>query len=218
VERADEGIFGPYSARFGTGSYLTIPRSLSPALNISGPDAQVSIVAWVKRAEGYPGCQAVAGIWNEHGKRQYCLFLNLHIWDSAEQVCAHVSNVGGPTPGYRYCMDAAIGATPVSFGEWHCIAMTYGGQYAKAYLDGKLDTRGDRNPFYFPGGLFGGGETGGDFTVGAVFRPDQVLEDLTEVGSRAGNPFIGLLGGLAVYNRELTGEEIAVLAAQRQSQ
>lgn len=212
VARADEGVFGPFSAHFGTGSYLTIPRRESPALNISGPGAQVSIVAWVKRAEGYPGCQAVAGVWNEHGQRQYCLFLNLHIWDSAEQVCAHVSNTGGPTPGYKYCMDAAIGTTPVSFGEWHCIAMTYDGQYAKAYLDGKLDVRGDRNPFYFPGGLYDGGENGADFTVGAVFRPDQVLEDLTEIGSRAGNPFVGLLGGLAVYNRGLSDDEVMTLA------
>ncbi|GAB4456759.1 MAG: hypothetical protein OHK0029_15310 [Armatimonadaceae bacterium] len=215
VRRVTEGVFGSRAAHFRPGQALYIPRAECPALNLHGPNAQVSVVAWVKR-EPSPhawACQAVAGMWNEHGKRQYCLFLNLRIWESGEQVGAHVSSVGGPTPGFKYCMDAAIGATPVSLGEWHCLAMTYDGTTACAYLDGTLDHRGKRNPYHYPGGLFDGGPDGSDFTVGAVLRPEKVTDDLQEQGSILGNPFYGLLGGLAVYRRALTPKEIASLAA-----
>jgi hypothetical protein len=219
VERIedDEAPFGRYAACFDFDKWLYVPRRECPALGIGGPSAKVTVVAWIKREPSeYKGCQAIAGLWNEHGTRQYCLFLNLGIWDSREQVGAHVSDVGGPTPGYKYCMSAAIGATPVLFDEWHCVAMTYDGLDAKAYLDGRLDVRepqGEpgRNPFHFPGCLFDGGENGADFTVGSVLRPERVDEDFQPHGSVTANPYIGLLGGLAVYNRALTDEEIAGL-------
>jgi hypothetical protein len=223
VLRANEGVFGPHSADFDsvdtTGPWLQIARRDCPALNFSGPRAKLTMVAWVKRRpmpDRAWSCQAVAGMWNEHGKRQYCLFLNLRIHDSGEQVCAHISHVGGPTPGYKYCMDAAIGATPVSFDAWHCVAITYDGQHARAYLDGTLDARGDRNPYHYPHGLFDGGQSGADFTVGAVARPERVeMVDGTPVehGTVQANCYRGLLGGLAVFDRALPGEEIAALAS-----
>jgi hypothetical protein len=220
VERVDDANapFGRYAARFEVNHWLFIPRRECPALGIGGANAKVTVVAWIKREKSdYKGCQAVAGLWNEHGTRQYCLFLNLGIWESREQVGAHVSDVGGPTPGYKYCMSAAIGATPVAFDEWHCVAITYDGTEAKAYLNGSLDVREPqgqpgRNPFHFPGGLFDGGENGADFTVGSVLRPEYVDDNLQPHGSVTANPFIGLLGGLAVYNRALSGDEIAALA------
>jgi hypothetical protein len=145
----------------------------------------------------------VAGIWNETAKkRQYCLFLNLRIWNSAEQVCGHVSAIGGPTPGYRYCMTASIGGTPVSKGEWHTAAFTYDGHHARSYLDGRLDVRDGFNPYEYPDGLFDGGEDGADFTVGAVDRSGEM-----------GNFYNGLLGGLAVFNRALSEEELRLLHA-----
>lgn len=212
--------FGPYAARFSLGHYLHTARRDCPALHIGGPDARLTLVAWLKRERtDYKGCQAVAGIWNEHGKRQYCMFLNLGIWDSREQVGAHVSNVGGPTPGYKYCMDAAIGQTPVSFDEWRCAAITYDGEWARAYLDGRLDERGadpnkaGGNPYRFPGGLYDGGkEDGADFTVGSVTRPQRVDDDFKPHGSIVANPFYGLLGGLAVFNRALSDKEIRQLS------
>jgi hypothetical protein len=39
-----------------------------------------------------------------------------------------------------------------------------------------------------------------------------VDEDLKPHGSVTANPYIGLLGGLAVYNRALSDDEIAALA------
>lgn len=214
VERVEGGVFGPYAARFGPGRWLEIQRRLCPGLNVHGVAAQLSVVAWLKREKNsYGGCQAVAGMWNEHALRQYCLFLNLHIHGSAEQVGAHVSSHGGATPGYKYCMDAAIGATVVDFERWHCVAITYDGTFARAYLDGKLDGRGDRNPFPYPGGIFDGGERGADFTVGAVRRPDAVDEKFQDHGSTVANPFCGLLGGLAIFDTALSDTQIAALSS-----
>lgn len=208
--------WGPWAARLGTGARLAVPRADCPALNFCGSNAQVTIVAWIKRFPAPPGketaCQAVAGMWNEHALRQYCLFLNLRIHDSAEQVGAHVSGIGGATPGHKYCLDAAVGATAVPFDTWRCIAMTYDGTFARAFLDGHLDARGDRNPYRYPGGLFDGGPRGADFTVGAVPRPERVDEERRPHGSVVANTFHGLLGGLAVYDRALSQNELRALA------
>lgn len=221
---ADEGVFGPRSIEFeadaggGAKGFLCLSSGLGQPLSLGGDEAQLTVVAWIKRKRSsYQGCQFLAGIWNEHRRRQYGLFLNLKIWDSSEQAGAHVSRHGGPTAGFPYCMDVAIGATPVSFDEWHCVAMTYDGTQAAAYLDGRLDVRepqGEpgRNPFSFPGGL---NPEAAEFTVGAVARPLRVEASaqggFQESGSLMGNPFVGLLGGLAVFSRALSSREIGCL-------
>jgi len=219
-----EGVFGPRSLRFRAegrlaAGHLVATAAEAPALNIGGPAATVTVVAWIKREPtAYPGCQFIAGVWNEHHRRQYGLFLNLDIWDSSQQIGAHVSSHGGPTPGHPYCMDVAIGATPVSLNVWHCVAFTYDGIHARAYLDGALDVREPQgepgcNPFHYPGGLLKGSA---DFTVGAVARPAKVESDgqggFRETGGLLANPFTGLLGGLAVFKRALTAAELASLA------
>lgn len=202
IEGVPDGWFGPVSAHFTPGSWLEAPRDESPALNIHGEEAQVTVIAWVKREiKDHRECEAVAGMWNETLKqRQYCLFLNLGIWDSSQQVCGHVSSVGGPTPGYKYCMDAAIGNTPVPFGQWQCVAFSYDGQQAKAFLNGRLDIRQTYNPYLYEGGLFNGGDGGANFTVGAVHRKGEM-----------GNWYTGLIGGLAVFNRALSEQELQVI-------
>lgn len=215
VSVADDGVFGPRCVSLGDGPYFSIPRDELGRLNVHGRQAQVSVVAWLKRRPctvGHNGCQAVAGIWNEHARRQYCMFLNLRIWDSAEQVGAHISGIGGATPGYKYCMDAAIGATPVPFHQWSCCAISYDGRHARAYLNGRLDARGDRNPYAYDLGLFDGGDDGGDFTIGAVARPQAVDDQFRDVGSVVANRYLGLLGGLAVFDRALGDEEMATLS------
>lgn len=221
---ANEGVFGPRSLEFepadggAARGFLRLSANHGPhPLLFGGDTAQVTVIAWIKRQRSsYQGCQFIAGVWNEHRRRQYGLFLNLKIWDSAEQVCAHVSRSGGPTPGYPYCMDVAIGATPVPFDEWHCVAMTYDGARAAAYLDGSLDVREPRgepgrNPFNFAGGL---NPEAADFTVGAVERPRRVEPapqgGFCETGSIMGNPYVGLLGGLAIFPRALTAAELAM--------
>lgn len=199
IERIDGGILGPYAARLKFGQWFQTLREEGPELDIHGKDAQVTVIAWVKREERVtPECQAIAGMWNETRKqRQYCLFLDLIIWDSHEQVGGHVSGVGGPTAGHPWCMDASIGQTEVPYGEWQCIAFSYDARHARSYLNGQLDERPQFNPYAYEEGLFDGGPDGADFTVGAVHR-----------GGEMGNFFNGVLGGLAVFNRALTPQEM----------
>ncbi len=108
-------------------------------------------------------------------------------------------------------MEAAIGATEVALEKWECIAMSYDGREARAYLDGELDVRGERNPYAYELGIFDGGEEGADFTVGAVARPEKVemVEGkAVESGSVQSNLFVGLMGGLAVFDRALSEGEM----------
>ncbi|GGD95001.1 LamG domain-containing protein [Paenibacillus nasutitermitis] len=202
VDVIEAPIAGGKAIDLSDSKWLSIAREECPMLNIYGADARFSVMAWVKRTErSSSGCEFVAGIWNETKKRrQYGLFINLEIWDSSEQACGHVSAVGGPTPGYKYCMTSAIGTTPVAKGEWHFIVFTYNGSESTIYLDGVLDYREGYNPYPYPDGIFDGGKDGADFTVGAVNRSDEI-----------GNFYHGLLGGLAVYNRALSENEIAEL-------
>lgn len=201
VRTADEGIFGLHAADLVPGGWFRIPRAECPALHFSGQGVSLTIIAWVRwRNAESRGCQAVAGIWDEtHALRQYCLFLDLRIWESKHQACGHVSAVGGPTPGYPYCMTSAIGQTTLD-DQWHMVTFTYDGEYARIYLDERLDEREHYNPYPYPDGLFDGGEQGADFTVGAVHRSDEM-----------GNFYNGLLGGLAIYDRALSAGEIADL-------
>lgn len=203
IARATEGVFGNHSAIIKEGQWFYIPRAECPALNIFGKNTEITIAAWIKREQkSYDQCEAIAGIWNETDlKRQYCLFLNLGIWDSKDQVCGHISGFGGPTPGYKYCMDAAIGNTKVPYGEWVCVGMTYNGSEINAYYNGKLDYREKLNPYPYDVGIFDSGSSGGDFTVGAVHRFNEM-----------GNFFVGQIGGLAVYNRALDEKEMLYLA------
>jgi hypothetical protein len=208
LEQVAEGIFGSHSARFAKRHWCYIPREKCPALNIHGKDAQFTMVAWLKRERGpTTGCQAVAGMWNEYHRRQYAMFLNLQFDGQRDQVGAHVSATGGPTPPHPYCHDAALGNTPVPFEEWVCATIVYDAYEARAYLNGKLDVSPGRNPFHYPRGIFDGGPEGAHFTVGAVSRPNRV-DQITPGSEDVGNSFEGLLGGLAVYNRALTESEI----------
>lgn len=194
--------FGPRALRIAEGGWLRLAREHCPRLDIHGPDGHLTLVAWIKRERvAARHCEFIAGQWNETGgHRQYGLFLDIAVWGGNDQVCGHVSNTGGPTPGYRYCMDGAIGATSVAHDEWHCVAMSYDGTHAYAWLDGVLDRRPGVNPYLLPGGLHHGGDAGSDFTVGGVDR-----------GGEMGNWFVGLLGGLAVYDRCLSPAEMWAL-------
>jgi hypothetical protein len=203
IERVGEGVFGEYAAKLAFGQWFHLARKDCSALDFHGQDAELTILAWLKRdTRVNQQCQAIAGMWNEtEKKRQYAMFLDLRIWQSANQVGGHVSAEGGPTPGHPWCMSTAIGATPLLTDKWYALAFTYDGTYAKVYIDGVLDSRDVYNPYLYDKGLYDGGSTGADFTVGAVHRSGEM-----------GNFFAGLLGGLAIYNKALTDEEILLLS------
>lgn len=198
--------FGKLAAKFNGRQWLRCPRAQSGGLNIGGPKAQVTVVAWIQRArKPEVQCEFIAGMWNEtRARRQYGLFLDLRIGGSGDQVSGHVSALGGPSPGQVWCRSAAIGWSMVDYyPHWHCVGFTYDGKEARAYYNGRFEPREVWNPFMHEGGLFEAGEDGSDFTVGAVDRLGEM-----------GNWFCGLLGGLAVYNRALSEKQMATLAGK----
>lgn len=200
VARVDGGVFGGFAAELSRGDFFMLPRKECAALDFHGPDARVSVVAWLQRhRKREVQCEAVAGMWDEtRRQRQYALFLDVRIHQAGDNVAGHVSASGGPTPGYPWCMDAAIGAGYLTYFDWHCVAFSYDGRLVRAWLDGRMEARAGFNPFAYPGGLHHAGPEGADFTVGAVHR-----------GGEMGNWFVGRLGGLAVFDRALDAGELA---------
>lgn len=213
VERVEGGYFGTYAAKIEKGHWLHIPRGEFPGLDIKGKDAAVTVVAWIKRSSTTKW-QAIGGVWDEsRSKRQYYLFLNaasrtdkkdLTRKPCGDLIHGHISSVGSPTPDQKFCVTYASGNTPVALNEWHCIAMSYDGKQICVYLDGELDRSETSNPFPYDEGIFDGGADGADFTVGS-----------NSVGGKPSNFFGGLIGGLAVYGRVLTTEEMKKLGSPR---
>lgn len=203
VRREPDAPFGGSFLALEEGQWLRIPRAKAEALDYGGPRSAHTLVAWIERGrKSNRECEFVAGMWNETQRgRQYGLFLNISVWRQHDQVCGHLSSTGGPTPGFRYCVDGPVGATPVPEKTWTVVAMSYDGLNGYAWLDGALDVRPGLNPYPLAGGLFSGGDDGSDFTVGAVDR-----------GGSIGNFFTGKIAGLAAYHRALTPGEIFALS------
>lgn len=217
LPRVNEGPLSGYSAQFGNKAFLSIENSKTGELNIFGEGQGVTVIAWVKW-EGNTGF--VGGMWNEYqdgGKRQYGLFVSLPYYNGRDQVCGHISKTGKPTPPFPYSIDYSASKQQVAKNQWQCVAFTYNGEYIKSFLNGEFQTREpelinntkgfegypdgltqSKNPYRFPDGM---GNNGSDFTVGAVL-----------LKSGMGNFFTGLIGGLAVFNRALSDEEIKKLS------
>ena len=216
--RIRQGPLSGYSAEFEGSNFFSLPNSETGALNINGTNQGVTVMAWVKWTGEQTGF--VAGIWNEYkdgGRRQYGLFVSLPHYNGKNQVCGHISKTGKPTSPFPYSIDYSASPQIVEKEKWQCIAFTYDGQWIKSYLNGKFESRElelidntigfegypdgliqSKNPYYYPHGI---GNNGSDFTVGAV---------LLKAGM--GNFFKGLIGGLAVFERALTNEEIKSLS------
>jgi hypothetical protein len=217
IERINEGPLSGYSAYFDGTGYLMLPNSETYDLNIHGKNQGITVMAWVKWL-GNIGF--VGGMWNEYqdgGKRQYGLFVSLPHYSGDEQVCGHISYSGKPSPPFPYSIDYSASKQKVEKGEWQCVAFTYDGDSIKSFLNGKFEPRDaelidnttgfegcenglihSKNPYYFPDGI---GENGSDFTVGSVL-----------LKSGMGNFFKGQIGGLAVFNKALTDNEIINLS------
>jgi len=214
INRVNEGPLSGYSIELDGTSFLSLPNSETGQLNIYGEERGVTVVAWVKWRGGQTGF--VGGMWNEYqdgGKRQYGLFISLPYYNGGDQVCGHISKTGKPTPPFPYSSDYSASKQKVPKNEWCCVAFTYDGEVIKSYLDGVFESRDpelinhtsgfkeypdglilSKNPYLFPDGI---GNNGSDFTIGAVL-----------LKSGMGNYFRGLIGGVAVFKRSLTEEEI----------
>lgn len=224
IKHVEDGIFGRYCADVEWGQWFRIKRQDAPGLNLHGKDQHVSMVAWVKR-ESDKAWQYIAGVWDEGTKdpvgkgapgRQYAIFMSgkwqndytTYVRAPAEhQAMGYVSITGAETPGHPFAFDYATGRTQIQKDRWYMLAFTYDGKAIKVYVDGVLDKNGNYNPFMYDKGIYDGGENGADFTVALrrvpIFStyPDGVPENDT-LG------FDGRIGGLAVYDRALSANEI----------
>ena len=174
---------------------------------------------------------------DDTGTRQYALLMNMPTYGGARQLTPHVSNEGGVTrradgSAFPWCADYAATRREVPEEKWCSLGFTYDGQYLRAYMDGVMDARpldavkdrrNDRyftqegpggqdrgmNPYYHGRGIFrydeklhAGTKIGGsDFCVGSRYA----------VGSTTGEATKGKFGGLAVFNRALSDEEMKKL-------
>ncbi|HAZ01709.1 MAG: hypothetical protein A2W90_16010 [Bacteroidetes bacterium GWF2_42_66] len=216
VQVINEGPVSGYSISLEGDNYLYIPYEETGKLNVRTNN--VTVIAWVKWAD-QNNC-FIAGMWNEYqdgGKRQYGLFVSLPYYNGASQVCGHISQTGKPTEPFPFSIDYSASKQIVPKNEWCCIAFTYDGSCIKSYLNGEFESRDpelinntkgfpgypdglvqSKNPYFFPNGI---GNNGSDFTVGAVLLKRGM-----------GNFFKGLIGGVAIYDRALTNDEIKELA------
>lgn len=213
---SDSGPISGRSAEFDGSSYLSIPYEQTKELNVK--NNAVTVVSWVNWTGN--GVAFIGGMWNEFqdgGKRQYGLFISLPYYNGADQVCGHISKTGGPTRPFPFSIDYSASSQKVPKGKWVCAAFTYDGKYIRSYLNGEFierpkelikHTKGfpgypdglvqSKNPYYYPDGI---GDNGSDFTMGAVLLKGGM-----------GNFFKGKIGGLAVYNRALSAEEIRAVS------
>lgn len=178
------------------------------------------------------------GAHDDTGTRQYAMLLNMPTYGGPRQLTPHVSSEGGVTrradgSPFPWCADYAASKSVVPEGKWVTLAFTYDAKYLKAYFNGllepraiepKTDKRDDPyfmqegpggsprgiNPYYHGRGIFhfqpelhAQSKPGGpaDFTVAARYA----------VGSMLGEAMKGQLGGLAVFNRALSDDEVLSL-------
>ena len=203
---------------------LVAKRKTVPLLGgITGKDAEVTMIAWVRFETNLQHGAFIGGVWEESNSwRQYALFMDHTAKCPANNgIVAHISAEGGPSPGQRYCESAACGATALAPHAWHCIASTYDGVAVRAWVNGTLDNRSGpqgldpRNPFLYPnpptfpnGGIFEPPHGGGaDFALGY-----NLIHSGGGVGpAEIGNAFVGVIGGIAIHNVSLGGEEILAI-------
>ncbi len=224
IARADEGVFGDQALKIDRGQWLRIKREECPALILQGRQ-EVTMVAWIQRGVDVHW-QYIAGVWNERDSaRQYALFTSGHKQtdyttltrtDAEHQPHGYVSDVGGATEDRPWCFSYATGGTTLQKGQWYMIAYTYDHEAIRVYTNGELDENSNYNPFYWDKPIFDGADRGADFTVAQ--RGVHSWPDYPEgtPGNKVG--FGGILGGLAVYDRALTAQEISDLYTATRAQ
>lgn len=207
VTSVEDGPFGGGILLDGSTGYLTIPAANVGTLNVANSGDAVTVLAWVSRTDLDQGF--IGGLWDEaNSRRNFGLFLDLATYGGDDQVCGHISDHGGVTPGYTFNRDYSASARKIgSTGGYRFVAFTYDGAQAISYLDGLADSRPTftdtnaqtyaKNPYAFTAGL-NHSATIADFTVGANLVS----------GPAIGNMLAGRIGGLVVYSRALSAAEV----------
>ncbi len=191
IPRVEGGPFSGYSVEFSGRQYLKIPYAETRDLNISGPDAQVSMFA-VVRVIDLKKSRTIAGMWSEgkganddSGTRQYALLMNMPTYGGPRKLVPHVSSEGGVTrradgSAFPWCADYAVSAREVPEEKWVTLGFTYDAKYVRAYINGVLDelaldpVKHKRTDPYFTHGGPGGKDRGMNpyFHGRGIFRYD----------------------------------------------
>ena len=152
IPRVDGGPFSGSSAELDGKHYFSIPYAETVDLNISGPDAQVSMFA-VVRVVNLKQSRTIAGMWSEGkgahddtGTRQYALLMNMPTYGGPNKLTPHISSEGGVTrradgSAFPWCADYAATARDVPEEQWCSLGFTYDGKFIRAYINGVLDAR-----------------------------------------------------------------------------
>lgn len=174
---------------------------------------------------------------DDSGTRQYAMLLNMPTYGGPRRLVPHISAEGGVTrradgSAFPWCCDYAVSRHEVPEETWVTLGFTYDARYIRAYMDGALDeyapdpARDKRTDPYFTTGGPGGGSRGMNpyYHGRGIFRYDPAAHTATKpmggsdfcVGARyavgslfaEGSATIGRFGGLAVFNRALTDDEM----------
>lgn len=174
---------------------------------------------------------------DDTGTRQYALLAHMPTYGGNRRLTPHISSEGGVTrrkdgSALPWNADYAASNAQVPEGKWCTLGFTYDSRYIRAYINGALDARAldakkdnredryfltegpdgkDRgmNPYYHGRGIFQYDPQlhattripPSDFTVGARYAGGSMLKEA----------FRGRFGGLAVFNRALTDDEMRAL-------
>ena len=220
------GLFGPRALNFTASSptqRLRAERRDVPALTVdlAGPSATVSLVAWVKRPTGRRYSHGfLAGVWGDadgakgathrpQSARQYAMYFDLGACNGEaghsgvvynHGLAAHIFDCGGATPGHPYCVTAACDPRPLPTDDWTCVANVYDGKAINAFMNATLARNGAVNPYPYPGGIYSPEKANRSF-AGAEFGVGVSM-------SFGANQYTGLLGGLAVFGQALSAAEL----------
>ncbi|MEP6671105.1 MAG: hypothetical protein ABJF10_18235 [Chthoniobacter sp.] len=152
IARVVGGPYSGYAAQLNGRQYWQIKHAELGDLDISGPEAQISMFA-VVFIEDLAHSKTIAGIWSEGkganddtGTRQYALLMNMPTYGGARQLTPHISSEGGVTrradgSAFPWCADYAATRREVPEGRWCTVGFTYDAKYLRAYIDGVLDVR-----------------------------------------------------------------------------
>lgn len=179
------------------------------------------------------------GAHDDTGTRQYALLAHMPAYGGDRRLTPHISSEGGVTrrnDGSPLPWNADYAATKsrVPEGVWCTLGFTYDARYIRAYINGVLDERtldpkkDNRDDPYFTSEGPGGKDRGMNpyYHGRGIFRYDAKQHAATKIapsdftvgaryagGTMLSEAFRGKFGGLAVFNRALTDDEIQKLHA-----
>lgn len=149
--------------------------------DISGANAQMTIVAWIRLESVGGGNYAIFCKYLTTGdNRQYCFWVD----STSDQLEFFKSDTSASGVGF----DSVLGSTSLTTNTWYHVAAVYDDTEMTVYLDGVEDA----TPL---------AETGGIYNGTAQVR-------IGSSPSQAGNEFDGLIDEVAIFNTALTQSQI----------